>query len=113
MFSTHFVVSPAKQDIVQPTVGLVHSVLGRVHRVLRIRVVLERVWINDLIRELAPNDECISDDVPLALRAKEEQEFSQVVNESSNLHPLRLSVSSDGLRGLQQVFNLRNGRLEE
>ena len=65
------------------------------------------------MREIWEFDECVSDNVPLALRAKEEQEFSQVVNESGNLHPLRLSVSSDGLRGLQQVFNLRNGRLEE
>ena len=105
--------SPAQQDIVQPTVGLVNPVLGGVHRVPRVRVVPERVWIDDLVRKLASHDESVPDDVPLALRAEEEQEFSKVVDETGDLHPFRLSVPSNGLRGLQQVFDLRDGRLGE
>ena len=92
--------SPTQQDIVQPTVWFVNPIFGRVHRVLQVRVVCERVRINDLIRKLAPHDESVSDDVPLALRAEEEQEFPKVVNEPGDLHPFGLSVSPDGLCGL-------------
>lgn len=65
------------------------------------------------MREIRGFDECVSDDVSLVLRTKEEQVFSQVVNESGNLYSFQLSVSSDGLGGLKQVSNLRNARLEE
>lgn len=111
--STYFVMSPTQQDIVQPTVRPVHSILGRVHRVLGVWVVLERLRVNDLVRELAPHDESVSNDVPLALGSKEEQEFSQIVNEPGNLHPFGLSILPNGLRSLQQVLNLRNGRLKK
>jgi len=110
-FSTHLIMPPTQQNVVQSTVWLVHTILGRVHGVSRVWVVLERLWVNDLVRKLAPHDEGVADDVPLTLRPKEEQEFSQVVNESGDLHPLRLSVSPNGFRGLQQMLDLRNGRL--
>lgn len=103
--------APTQQNVAQPTIWPVDAVIGRIHGVPRVWVVLERVWVNDLFRELAPNDESISDDVPLSLRSKEEQKFSQVVNESGDLHPLRFPVSPNGFRGLQQVFDLRDGRL--
>jgi len=105
--------SPTQQNIVQSAVWLVHTVLGRVHGVLGVRVVLERVWINDLVRKLAPHDESVPNDVPLALGSKEEEKFSQVVHESGDLHPFRLPILSNGLRGLQQVLDLRDGRLGE
>ena len=43
------------------------------------------------MHEIREFDECVSDDVLLALRAKEEQEFSQAANEAGNLHPFQLS----------------------
>jgi hypothetical protein len=110
--STHFVMSPTQQDVVQSTVWPVDPVLGRVHGVLQVWIVLERLRVNDLVRELAADDESVANDVPLALGSKEEQEFSQVVNEPCDLHPFGLSVPSDGLRSLQQVLDLRNGRLK-
>lgn len=64
--------SPTQQNVIQSTVGLVHAVLGRIDGVFRIWIVLERLWVNDLVRELASHDESISDDVPLALGSKEE-----------------------------------------
>ena len=110
-FSTHLIMTPTQQNVIQSTVWLVHTILGGVHGIPRVWVVLERLWVDDLIRKLAPHDESVPDDVPLTLGPKEEQEFSQVVNESGDLHPLRLSVSPDGFRGLQQMLDLRNGRL--
>ena len=99
-FSTHLIVSPTQHDIGQSAVGLVDTVLGRVHRVLQVWVVLERVRINILFRKLASDDECISNDVPLALGAEKEQKFSQIVDETGYLHPFRLSVASNSLGGL-------------
>lgn len=103
--------SPTQQNVIQSTVWPVYTILGRVHGVPGVWVVLERLWVNDFVRELAPHDEGISNDVPLALGSKEEQKFSQVVNETGDLHPFRLSVSPNGFRGLQQMFDLRNSRL--
>ena len=100
-FSTHLIMTPTQQNVVQSTVWLVNTILGRVHGIPRVWVVLERVWVNDLVRELAPDDKSISDHVPLALRSKEEQKFSQVVNQSGYLHPFRFAVASHGLGGLQ------------
>ena len=105
--------SPTQQNVVQSTVGLVDTVLGRVDGVLRVWVVLERLRIYDFIRNLASHDERISNDIPLTLGSKKEQKFSQVVDESGYLHPFRFAVSPNGLGGLQQMFDLRDGRLGE
>jgi hypothetical protein len=105
-FSTHLVMSPTQHNVGQPAVRLVHPAVGRVHGVSRVWVVLERLRINNLFRKLASHDERIPDDVPLTLGAKEEQKFSQIVDEAGYLHPLRLSVSSNGLGSLQQMFDL-------
>ena len=102
---------PTQQNVVQATLRLVHTVLGRVHRVLRVSIVLECLRINDTLRKLAANDESISHDVPLTLRSEKEQQFSQIVDESGYLHPLRFAVSPNGFGGLQQMFDLRDGRL--
>ena len=48
-----------------------------------------------------------TDDVPLALRAKQEQQLAKVVYEPGHLHPLRLAVPANSLGGLQQVLDLR------
>jgi hypothetical protein len=111
--STHLIVSPTQKNVVQSTVRLVHAVLGRVHGIPRVRVILERLRVYDLVRKLAPYHERVSDDIPLALGPKEEQELSQIVDEPSDLHPFGLSVSSDSFCGLQQMFDLRNGRLNK
>ena len=63
------------------------------------------------MREIWEFDECVSDNVPLALSQRRTGVFPG--HEFGNLHPFQLSVSSDGLHGLQQVFNLRNSCLEE
>lgn len=47
-----------------------------------------------------------TDNVPLTLGAKEEEELPEVVNETSYLHPFRLTVSPDGLGSLEEVLNL-------
>lgn len=70
--STHLVMSPTQQNVIQSTVRLVNAVLGRVDGVPRVWVVLERLRINNLIRKLAPDDESVSDDIPLTLGSKEE-----------------------------------------
>lgn len=41
------------------------------------------------------------DNVPLALGFKEEEQFAEVVDESSNLHPFGLTITTDGLGGLE------------
>lgn len=99
--STHLIVSPTEHNVDQSTVRFVNTVLGRIDRVLRVWVVLERFRVNDLIRELAAHDESVSDDVPLTLGSKKEQKFSEVVHEPGYLHPFRFAVSADGLGGLQ------------
>jgi hypothetical protein len=98
---THLIMSPTQHHVVQSTVRLVNTVLGRINGVLRVWVVLERVGVNDLTRKPATHDESISNDVPLALGSKEEQKFSQIVYQPGNLHPFRFSVSPNGLGGLQ------------
>ncbi len=53
------------------------------------------------------------DDVPLPLGAKEVEKLAEIMDEARDLHPLRLSISADSLRGLQEVFDLREAGLEE
>ena len=76
-FSTHLITPPTQQNVVRSIVWLVRAILTRVHGVLRVWVVLERLLENYPFRKLAPHDERVADDVPLSLGPKEEQEFSQ------------------------------------
>lgn len=46
-------------------------------------------------------------DIPLALAIKEVQELAEVVDKASDLHPLRLAISSDRLCCLEEMINLR------
>ena len=47
--STHFIMPPTQQNVVQSTVRFVHTILGRVHGILRVWVVFERLGINDFL----------------------------------------------------------------
>jgi hypothetical protein len=46
---TYLVVAPAEHDIVQPAVGLVHAILGRVGRVRVVWVLGERAGVDDRV----------------------------------------------------------------
>ena len=54
-----------------------------------------------------------ADNIPLTLGAKEVEELAEIVNEARNLHPLRLSISADSLRGLKKVLDLGEAGLVE
>jgi hypothetical protein len=66
MTGTHqiLIVTPRKHQLVQATAGLVHSVLGRINRVLEVRVLRPSVGVDDfLFGNIAANDEGVSNDV--------------------------------------------------
>ena len=48
-----------------------------------------------------------TDDVPLALGTEHEEQFSEIVHEAGDLHPFGLPITTHGLGGLKQVFDLR------
>lgn len=98
--------TPAEQDVVQTAVGLVDTVLGVQLGVVVIRVSLEGVGVNDLVGELATNDESVTDNVPLTVGTEKAKELAEIVNQTSDLHPLGLAVSSNGLSGLKKVLDL-------
>lgn len=122
--------APRKHDIVQATVWLVNSIFGRVNGVTRVWVPFERLRVNNLIGKLAADNKGIANDVPLTpenrpfiryityderdmyiLRAKEIEQFTEVVNQASHLHPFRLIIAADSLSRLKQVLNLRHAGL--
>ena len=48
---------PRKHHVLQAAVRLVDPILRRVYLVLRVRITRERLRIDDLVGELAPDDE--------------------------------------------------------
>lgn len=98
--------APAEQDVVQTAVRLVDTVLGVQLGVVVIRVSLEGVGVNDLVGELATNDESVTDNVPLTVGTEKAEELAEIVNQTSDLHPLGLAVSSNGLSGLKKMLDL-------
>jgi hypothetical protein len=98
--------SPRQHDVFQSTVWLVNSTLGAVYGIFGVWVGLERVGIDVLIGKFAPDDECITYDIPLALRSKHGQEFAKIVYKTCDLHPLWLPIPANGFRCLKQVFDL-------
>lgn len=55
--------------------------------------------------------ETYTNHVPLALAAKKVQQFTKVVDQTGNLHPLGLAIPSDGFGSLEQMLNLRERSL--
>jgi hypothetical protein len=60
----------------------------------------------------APDEETYTDNVPLAFTAKQVQQLTKVVDQTSNLHPFGLAVASDCLGSLKQMLNLRKLSLD-
>jgi hypothetical protein len=46
-------------------------------------------------------------DIPLTLAIEEIQELAEVVDEASDLHPLRLAITSDRFCCLKEMIDLR------
>lgn len=59
MGNTYLVMTPGQHDIVETTVWLVDTILGRVDRIPAVRVGSESLWVDDLVRVLAADYECI------------------------------------------------------
>jgi hypothetical protein len=101
--------TPAEDDVVQPAARLVDPVLRHQLRVRVVRIRRERLRVDDLVAEAAANDERVADDVPLSLRAEEDEELAEVVHEPGDLHPVRLAVAPERLRRLEEVLELPDG----
>lgn len=72
--------TPAEQDVIQTAVRLVDTVLGVQLGVVIIRVSLEGVGVNDLVGELATNDESVTDNVPLTVGTEKAEELAEIVD---------------------------------
>lgn len=101
-----FVVAPAEHDIIHAAARTVDAVFGAVDGVFAVRVVLECARVDDGVVEAAADGEGVPDDVPLPLGVVEEEEFAEIVDQAGELEPLGLSVSANGLGGLEQVLDL-------
>ena len=53
----YLIMTPGEHHVLQPAVGRVDAVLGGVDRILEVRVSDEGVGVDDLVGELASNDE--------------------------------------------------------
>ena len=42
---------------------------------------------------------------------EEEEQLPEIVDKPSNLHPLGFAIATDGLSGLEQMFDLRHAGL--
>jgi len=78
--------TPTQHNIIQPTARLIDTVLRAVYCIIKVGVAFERPWVNYLVGELATNDKCIADNIPLTLRTKEEEELAKVVHKTSHLN---------------------------
>ncbi|SPQ25016.1 89b13250-4d62-48bf-a38d-91ee954c6ffb [Thermothielavioides terrestris] len=107
------VVAPAHQQLVHAAPGRVHAILRAVHLVGRVRVSLEHLGEDASLVEAAADRKRVAHDVPLAGGAvvQHEHDLSQVVDESSQLHPSRLAIAADRLGALQQVVDLAELRV--
>lgn len=102
------IVTPAKQNVVQTTVWLVDTVLGVQLGVVVIGVSLEGVGVDNLVGELAAHDESVADNIPLTVGTEEAEKLAEIVDQTGELHPLGLAVSSNSLSCLKKVLNLSN-----
>lgn len=106
--------------------GLIDTVFCRINLVVGVRICGKCLWIYDLVRKAASDDKCIldgekreyqyvksgvgdqqveifayADNIPLALGIEKEEQLSEVMDETSDLHPLGLTITTDGLSGLE------------
>lgn len=98
--------SPAQHEILKSAALCIDAQPSAIDGVLGIGVASEGLGINDACGEGAANDEGVAHDVPLALRAEEEQQLAQVVDQGGELHPARLAVAPACFGGLQEVREL-------
>ena len=104
------VVAPGEHDVVEAAAGAVDAELGAVDLVAVVRVVLEGLGaVDDTVVKGAADGEGVTDNVPLAFGGEEIQQLAQVVDQARQLHPARLTVTTDGLGGLEQMLDLREG----
>lgn len=81
------VVSPRQHDIVESTTRFVYPTLGLELWIVVIGVFCKRLGVDDLVAELCADDKRVPDDVPLTFCVtKEDEEFAEVVDQSSYLH---------------------------
>ena len=107
--------------------GLVDTVFCRINLIVGVRVCRKCLWIYDFVRKATSYDKCVldgkrifqyqytkfrvgdpqaeifayPDNIPLAFGIEKEEQFPEVVDESSNLHPLGLTIATDGLGCLE------------
>lgn len=51
--------SPRKHHVVEAAMRFIDAVLCGIHRVVEVRVILEGVWVDILLREPTADNECI------------------------------------------------------
>lgn len=103
------IMAPAEHDIVESTALGIDAILGRVDRIIDIRVRSKRLGKDNALIERTPHGKCIAHNVPLALRlqlGEEKHQLAQIVDEAGNLHPAGLAVATNRLGGLQEVLDL-------
>jgi hypothetical protein len=103
------IVAPAEHHIIHTAPRGIDPVLGRVNRILRVRVGGECVGVDDLGGEGTADGEGVSYYVPLPLSIEEEKQLAEIVNETCELHPAGLAVSPNSLRRLEEMLDLREG----
>ena len=101
-----FVVSPRHVDAVQPAARLVDPALSLVFGDVAVGVFLEEFGEDDLVRVAAADRERVADHGPLRL-AEEAEDLAQVVDQPGQDEPAGMSVGTDRLGGLHEVFDLR------
>jgi hypothetical protein len=102
-----FIMSPGKHDIIHPTARCINPIFRAVYLMFMVWISLECFRVNYFLRESTANRKCIANYIPLPLCAVEEEQLPKIVDETSQLHPTWLTVSTDGLSGLEEMFDLR------
>lgn len=107
------IVAPREHDIIKAAVGRVNSELGVEIRVGSIRVSFSKgLGVDDLVGESTSNRECVANNVPLTLSlelGEEEHQLAKIVDETSELHPSRLAITTNSLSRLEKMLNLGEG----
>ena len=103
------VVAPAQHDVIHAAAGSVDAVFAAVDGMARVRVGGKGVRVDDGAIEGTANGEGVANDIPLALRVEEEEQFAEVVDQACELEPAGLAVATDGLGRLEEVLDLGEG----
>lgn len=104
------IMSPGEHDIIQTAVRAVDAELRAVDLVPVVRVILKGLGaVDNAVVKGTAHGEGIADNIPLATGVEEEEQFAEIVDQARELHPARLAVTPDGLGGLEEVVDLREG----